>query len=73
LMIDENKQYIIELKIWRRESYHQEGISQLFDYLDRQEEPVGYLLIYDLRKESGRSGQWEKIERKNRWIFAAWI
>jgi hypothetical protein len=69
----ENKKYIVELKIWRGETYHQTGIDQLCDYLDRQNECVGYLLIYDLRKETGRTGEWEKIERKGKKIYAAWI
>jgi hypothetical protein len=69
----ENKRYIIELKIWRGETYHQEGINQLCDYLDRQDEPTGYLLIYDLRKEKGRTGEWEKIETRGKEIFAAWV
>jgi hypothetical protein len=69
----ENKKYIVELKIWRGETYHQAGIDQLCDYLDRQNEGVGYLLIYDLRKETGRTGEWEKIERKGKKIYAAWI
>ncbi|MCP5051338.1 MAG: AAA family ATPase, partial [bacterium] len=43
-----NKKYIVELKIWRGEVYHQEGIKQLYDYLDRQNLETGYLLIYDL-------------------------
>ncbi len=68
-----NKKYIIELKIWRGETYHQAGIGQLCDYLDRQKETMGYLLIYDLRKESGRAGEWEKIETAGKKIFAAWI
>jgi hypothetical protein len=45
----------------------------LFDYLDRQNERVGYLLIYDLRKETNRSGQWEEIQKQDRRIFTAWI
>jgi hypothetical protein len=69
----ENRRYIIELKIWRGESYHQEGITQLFDYLDRQNERIGYLLIYDPRKKSGRSGQWEEIEKRGKKIIAAWV
>jgi hypothetical protein len=68
-----NKKYIIELKIWRGETYHQEGINQLCDYLDRQDEPRGYLLIYDLRKEKDRAGEWEKIEARGKQIFAAWV
>jgi hypothetical protein len=69
----ENKRYIIELKIWRGDSYHQEGIRQLCDYLDRQNETIGYLLIYDLGKESGRIGEWEEIEIEGKRIFAAWV
>lgn len=68
-----NKKYIVELKIWRGEAYHKEGIGQLCDYLDRQNERIGYLLIYDLRKESGRAGEWEKIESQGKEIYAAWI
>ncbi len=69
----ENKKYIVELKIWRGESYHQEGIRQLCDYLDRQNETTGYLLIYDLRKEKGKVGESEKIEMKDKEIFTAWV
>jgi hypothetical protein len=69
----QNKKYIVELKIWRGESYHQQGISQLCDYLDRQNETIGYLLIYDLRKELGRTGEWENIHREDKKIFAAWV
>ena len=69
----ENKKYIIELKIWRGESYHREGIKQLCDYLDRQNETVGYLLIYDLRKESSRIGESEEIKVQGKRIFAAWV
>ncbi len=67
------KRHIVELKIWRGKSLHQEGIGQLCDYLHRQNEEEGYLLIYDLRKEQGRSGQWETILREGKKIFAAWI
>lgn len=68
-----NKKYIVELKIWRGDSYHREGIRQLCDYLDRQNQAAGYLIIYDLRKESGRVGDWEKIEIDGKEIFAAWV
>ncbi|HLP48128.1 MAG TPA: AAA-like domain-containing protein [Candidatus Kapabacteria bacterium] len=69
----ENQKYIIELKIWRGEVYHQEGIRQLCDYLDRQNQSKGYLLIYDLRKETGKVGEWEKIEEHGKEIYAAWV
>lgn len=69
----QNKKHIVELKIWRGESYHLAGIEQLCDYLDRQNSSMGYLLIYDLRKQSGRIGQWERIESGGKEIFTAWV
>jgi hypothetical protein len=69
----DNKKYIIELKIWRGEAYHQEGILQLSGYLEAQNETTGYLLVYDLRKESGLIGKNELIETDGKTIFAAWV
>ncbi|MGE5341677.1 MAG: AAA-like domain-containing protein [Candidatus Omnitrophota bacterium] len=69
----DNKKYIIELKIWRGNAYHREGIRQLCDYLDRQNENHGYLLIYDLRKESGQTGKLETIIEEGKTIVAAWV
>jgi hypothetical protein len=69
----QDKKHIIELKIWRGESYHQEGILQLCDYLDRENQTRGYLVIFDLRKQSARVGAWEKIETRGKEIFAAWV
>jgi hypothetical protein len=68
-----NTKYIVELKIWRGDSYHREGIRQLCDYLDRQNQAAGYLIIYDLRRESGRVGHREKIENHGKEIFATWV
>jgi hypothetical protein len=68
-----NRKYIIELKIWRGDAYHQEGIRQLCDYLDRQNETTGYLMIYDMRKESGLTGKTETIDFAGKQIVAAWV
>ncbi len=46
---------------------------QLCDYLDRQNQTMGYLVIYDLRKEMGKQGEWEKIEKQGKDIYAAWV
>jgi hypothetical protein len=67
------KRYIIELKIWRGENYHREGIIQLCDYLDRQGEERGYLLIFDLRKESGQIGKSLTIDQSGKEIFTSWV
>ncbi|MGE5343184.1 MAG: AAA family ATPase [Candidatus Omnitrophota bacterium] len=69
----DNRKYIIELKIWRGDAYHQAGIRQLGDYLDRQREKTGYLLIYDLRRESGQTGTVETIELEDKRILAVWV
>lgn len=68
-----DRKYVIELKIWRGEKYHQKGIEQLCDYLDRQDETRGYLLIYDLRKESGQTGKCQTVEHSGKEIFTAWV
>jgi hypothetical protein len=68
-----NQKYIVELKIWRGQAYHRDGINQLCDYLDRQNQSGGYLLVYDLRKETGKQGEWEKIEKQGKEIYAAWV
>jgi len=68
-----DRRYIIELKIWRGEKYHEDGIGQLYDYLDLQGEDRGYLLVYDLRKESGQIGKSQTINRSGKEIFAAWV
>jgi hypothetical protein len=65
--------YIVDLKIWRGEAYHNAGIEQLCDYLDSQNQSRGYLLIYDLRKESGRVGECETIKARGKEILAAWV
>ncbi len=69
----EKQKYIVELKIWHGESYHREGLKQLADYLDRQNQNVGYLLIYDLRKEKGKMGDYETIDVQGKQVFAAWV
>lgn len=48
-------QYIIELKIWRGEAYHEQGEQQLIEYLDAYHTDKGYLLTFNFnqRKEIG--------------------
>jgi hypothetical protein len=45
-----NFKYIIEMKIWRGTKYHEEGISQLCNYLDIHNLHTGYLLIFNFNK-----------------------
>jgi hypothetical protein len=62
---------VIELKIWRGEEYHQQGLKQLSDYLDFQSIKNGYLLIYDFRKEKEYKSEQIKFDDKE--IFAVWV
>ena len=47
VIVYNTNKYIIELKIWRGERYHQKGLKQLANYLDINEQEKGYLLIFD--------------------------
>lgn len=42
--------YVVEMKIWRGDSYNQRGEQQLAEYLDRYDEPTGYLLSFCFNK-----------------------
>ncbi len=63
--------YIIELKRWYGPTYHQKGLDQLADYLDRQEVDEGYLLIFEAEKEKTHRQEW--IEHRGKRVFAVWV
>jgi hypothetical protein len=65
--------YIIELKIWRGESYHERGILQLYDYLEKQNQDAGYLIIFDKQKENKNTLKTEWIELEEKRIFGVWV
>ncbi len=67
---NQNK-YVIELKLWRGEEYHQRGLQQLSDYLDLYNLKQGFLLIYDFRKEKEYKEQ--TIQFADKEIFAVWV
>ncbi len=62
------KIYIIELKIWRGEKYHQKGITQLSEYMDTCSLKKGYLLIFNFNKNKEFKNEIIKINNKE--IFA---
>ena len=45
-------QYIIEMKIWRGDSYNERGENQLFEYLDFYHTDKGYMLSFCFNKKS---------------------
>ncbi len=51
------KMYILELKRWSGESYHQKGLMQLGEYLGQHNLNEGYLLIFDFRRVMGKPEQ----------------
>ncbi|MEN8216108.1 MAG: AAA-like domain-containing protein [Pseudomonadota bacterium] len=67
----QDKRYIVELKRWYGEKYHQRGLQQLSDYLDIYSLKKGYLLIYDFNK--GKSYKEELIQFQDKDIFAVWV
>jgi AAA+ ATPase superfamily predicted ATPase len=56
--------YLIELKIWRGEAAHQEGLIQLADYLDRIGLDTGYLVIFDNNKTKTWGKDWTEVNGK---------
>jgi hypothetical protein len=63
--------YVSELKIWRGEAAHEEGLDQLSDYLDRQKLTEGYLLIFDHSALKTWASGW--ITHKDKKIFIVWV
>ncbi|MGB1243305.1 MAG: AAA-like domain-containing protein [Chitinophagales bacterium] len=63
--------YIIELKRWYGDSLHQNGIEQLCDYLDKQHQTKGYLVIFEHR--TAKTWRQERIPIDGKEIFAVWI
>ena len=65
-----NKRYVVELKIWRGEKYHQKAIRQLSDYLDIYSLKKGTLLIFNFNKN--KKFKKEIIKYKDKEIFTVW-
>jgi hypothetical protein len=63
--------YVAELKIWRGQVAHEEGLEQLSDYLDRLKLTEGYLIIFDHKEIKTWESGW--IDYKDKRIFIAWV
>ncbi len=68
-----SQKYIIELKKWYGEEAHGKGLNQLKDYLDRQDQNLGFLIIYDSRRQSNKIGQNETVTIGSKQIFMVWV
>ena len=72
VVITYNKnKYIIELKIWRGEEYHEKGLKQLADYLHINNENKGYLLVFNFNKN--KEYKKEKLIIKEKEIFEVFV
>ena len=67
---NENK-YIIELKVWRGEEYHEKGLKQLADYLDINNQNKGYLLVFNFNKN--KEYKKEKLTVEDKEIFEVFV
>jgi AAA-like domain len=63
--------YIVELKMWRGTVAHKKGLVQLSDYLDRQNLPEGFLVIFEQNVEKTWKKGWIKANGKK--VFAVWV
>ena len=63
------EQFIVELKIWRGNEYHQRGERQIADYLDFYHQKEGYLISFNFnqKKETGVKGDsdWRKNDYRS--------
>ena len=63
--------YIIELKMWRGNVVHKKGLVQLRDYLDRQNQNQGYLVVFEQNVEKTWKKGWIRTNGKK--VFAVWV
>ncbi len=63
--------YVAELKVWRGQAAHEEGLEQLSDYLDRLKLSKGYLIIFDHKEIKTWASGW--IEFNDKKIFIVWV
>lgn len=63
--------YIVELKRWYSNVYHEKGLSQLADYLAVHGLENGFLVIFDNRKKK----EWESetIVHDGKTLFVVWV
>lgn len=51
IVVHQGKRYIIETKIWRGQSYFDQGLPQLAQYLESEGEREGYLVVFHARPQ----------------------
>ena len=66
-----HEKFVAELKIWRGEKAHGKGLTQLTDYLDRQNLNEGYLLVFDHSEVKKWDSDWIEVNGKK--VFMVWV
>ena len=64
------QQYIVELKIWRGQSYNERGEKQLAEYLERYNLKTGYMVSFCFNKTK-KSGLLQPVEFNGRTLIEA--
>jgi len=64
------KQFILELKLWRGKKYQAEAFTQLCGYLESKHADTGYMLTFDFRKEANKVRKTEWIKVNDKRIFS---
>ena len=59
-----DRQFVVELKIWRGEKRHEKAYEQLLGYMDKLNLDVGYLLTFDFRQKRQPKQTWIDIDSK---------
>ncbi|MCI6189050.1 MAG: AAA family ATPase, partial [Clostridium sp.] len=71
VIVYNTNKYIIELKIWHGEKYHERGLKQLSDYLEINGQDKGYLLIFNFNKD--KEYKKEVINNDGKEIIAVFV
>ncbi|MFQ8892598.1 MAG: AAA family ATPase [Clostridium sp.] len=66
-----SNKYIIELKVWHGEEYHEKGLKQLVDYLNINNQNKGYLLVFNFNKNKEYKKEEVIVEGKK--IFEVFV
>ena len=67
------KEYIVELKIWRGSKYETDGKTQLANYLKQRNLPEGYLITFSFLKNKVVQDEPQWIEHEGKRIYEAVI
>ncbi|MCP4151882.1 MAG: AAA family ATPase [bacterium] len=68
-----SKKYVVELKIWRGQEAHKDGLKQLSDYLDILSLDKGYLVIFDFTRKGRKEFKKERAAAGKKDILAVWV